>query len=59
MPDKQIECVECKKPFVFTEVAEKRLHELVSEGKIQEYHEPRRCQPCRNARKQRGRSQGA
>jgi hypothetical protein len=59
MPDKQIQCAECKSTFLFTEQAEKKLRELVTEGKIQEYHEPKRCPPCRNARKQRSRSQGS
>lgn len=59
MPDKQIACVECKAAFVYTEREEANLRRLVSEGKIQTYNEPKRCMPCRSARKQRNQSQGA
>lgn len=59
MPDKQIECVECKSTFVYTEREEANLRKLVSDGKIQTYNEPKRCSPCRAARKQRNQSQGA
>jgi hypothetical protein len=59
MPDKQIMCAECKQEFAFTEDESQRLHDLVKDGKIDEYHEPRRCRPCRNARKQQRKSQGA
>jgi predicted exporter len=56
MPDKQIQCVECSQPFAFTEQMRSRLERLVQEGKIEQYHEPKRCHPCREAKKQRARS---
>ena len=59
MPDKQIQCVECKNTFIFTEQQEDKLRTLVAEKKIDEFHEPKRCQACRNARKQRSKSQGS
>lgn len=58
MPDKQLTCIECKNPFVFTEAMHDKLRELAEQGKIDRYNEPKRCLPCRQAKKQRNRSQG-
>ena len=49
--DKQLECADCKQTFVFT-------------GRDQQFFEekqfvpPKRCKPCREAKKQAKRSQG-
>lgn len=51
MPDKSIQCQDCKATFVFTEQEQEHYHKLVEEGKFKEYNEPKRCQPCRVARK--------
>jgi len=53
MPDKTLTCSDCGEDFVFTEAMEKNLHKLVQEGKIETYNEPKRCHPCRLAKKQR------
>lgn len=44
MPDKTITCAECKQPFTFTE-GEQEFY--AQRG----YSEPKRCKPCRDARK--------
>lgn len=51
MPDKNIECQDCKQTFVFTEQEQEHYHRLVEEGKFKEYNEPKRCVACRHARK--------
>jgi len=58
MPDKTIVCKDCQKPFVFTEAMQVKLQELVAEKKIETYNEPKRCRPCREAKKQSFKSQG-
>jgi len=59
MPDKQIKCVECGEDFIYTEQLQKKLQDLFAAGKIEGVSEPKRCQPCRAARKQNKRSQGS
>lgn len=59
MPDKQLTCVDCKKPFVYPEAMEKKLRDLVAKGEIDAYNEPKRCAPCRAVKKQRNKSQGS
>ena len=59
MPDKSIVCKDCGKPFVFTEGEQAHFKRMVDDGKFDRYNEPVRCKPCRDAKKQRGRSQGA
>lgn len=51
MPDKEIICLECKRPFIFPEAMHQKLKELAEAGKIDRYNEPKRCQPCRAAKK--------
>jgi hypothetical protein len=51
MPDKTIKCADCGQDFVFTEQEQEHYRRLVDEGKFKEYNEPKRCQPCRVARK--------
>lgn len=51
MPDKEIQCADCKQMFVFTEREQEHYHRLVDEGKFKEYNEPKRCAECRMARK--------
>lgn len=46
MPDKQIVCVECEQTFVFNE----RDQEFF---KTQKFSDPKRCKPCRAAKKER------
>lgn len=43
--DKQIECVECGTTFVFTEAEQNKFATLGFTN------EPKRCKPCRDARK--------
>lgn len=59
MPDKEIKCVECGETFLYTEQLQKKLHDLFAAGKIDGVTEPKRCLPCRSARKQNKRSQGS
>ena len=58
MPDKEIKCVECGEVFLYTEALQKKLQDLFAQGKIEGVSEPKRCQPCRAAKKQAKRSQG-
>lgn len=51
MPDKTLKCVDCKADFTFTE-SEQKFFE--SKG----FTEPKRCKPCRDAKKQAKKSQG-
>ena len=51
MPDKEITCVECHQPFLYTEQMQQKLQELAESGKIDRVNEPKRCAPCRAARK--------
>ena len=44
MPDKSLTCVECKQQFPFTEGEQQFYAE-------RQYTEPKRCKPCRDARK--------
>lgn len=44
MPDKELKCVDCGKPFPFTEGEQKFYAE-------KQYTEPKRCKPCREAKK--------
>ena len=44
MPDKELKCKDCGQPFVFTE-GEQRFYAE------REYTEPKRCKPCRDAKK--------
>lgn len=44
--DKQITCIDCKNPFVFSE----RDQAFFAE---QNFTEPKRCKPCREAKKAR------
>lgn len=46
MPDKTIECVDCGAAFVFTEKDQKFFAS-------KKYNDPKRCQPCRQAKKRR------
>lgn len=50
--DKTIPCVDCGKPFVFT-IKDQDFF------KQQGFYEPRRCKPCREARKKLKESQGS
>lgn len=59
MPDKTLTCVECGTDFIFTEAQKERLEQLVQSGRIEKWFEPKRCKACRDARKQRSRSQGS
>jgi len=52
MPDKKIECVDCKAEFIFTE---RDQQFFTSKG----FTDPKRCKPCREAKKQAKRSQGS
>jgi len=53
MPDKELKCVDCGKPFPFTEGEQKFYAE-------KQYTEPKRCKPCREAKKaEREQRQGA
>jgi CxxC-x17-CxxC domain-containing protein len=51
MASKTITCVECQNPFEFTDDDRARLDRLVEEGKLERWTEPKRCAPCRQARK--------
>ncbi|HEX7896289.1 MAG TPA: CxxC-x17-CxxC domain-containing protein [Planctomycetota bacterium] len=54
--DKQIKCIECNKDFTYT-AAEQELHKSLGYQ-----NEPKRCNPCREAKRQRrpgGRDRGA
>ena len=51
MPDETIVCVECREEFVFAE-SERVYYEKNN------LHKPKRCKPCRDARKQAKKSQG-
>lgn len=44
MPDKELKCADCGKPFPFTE-GEQRFYAE------KQYTEPKRCKPCREAKK--------
>lgn len=50
--DKTIECVDCHEEFIFT-LKEQRF--FVSKG----FNDPKRCKPCRDAKKQARKSQGS
>ena len=50
MPDRTLECQDCKQDFVFTE-GEQQFFES------KEFKDPRRCKPCRDKNKKR-RDQG-
>jgi hypothetical protein len=45
MPDKQLKCVQCHQEFPFTE-GEQRFYAE------RQYTEPKRCKPCRDAKKE-------
>lgn len=45
LSDKNIECVDCGKPFVFT-VRDQEFF------KSKSFSEPKRCRPCRDLKKQ-------
>lgn len=45
MPDKNIECVDCKRSFVFTESEQKFFRE-------KNFSDPKRCPACRQKRRQ-------
>lgn len=49
--DKQLTCKECGSSFVYTEAMQQKLKELAESGKIDRVNEPKRCQPCRAAKK--------
>ncbi|NIQ80622.1 MAG: hypothetical protein GTN93_21525 [Anaerolineae bacterium] len=49
--DKTLECCDCKEEFIFT-AKESRF--FASKG----FNDPKRCKPCRDAKKQARRSQG-
>src|SRR5688572_19414957 len=55
--DKQIKCIECQKEFTYT-ATEQELHKSLGYQ-----NEPKRCNPCREAKRQRrpgvGRERGA
>lgn len=51
MPDKNLTCKDCGQGFVF---AEKDQAFFQKQG----YQEPKRCKPCREAKKQANKSQG-
>jgi len=57
--DKMFVCADCKVEFTFTAAEQEKLHALVRDGKIKKYNDPKRCRPCREAKKQRHRSQGS
>jgi len=48
---KELACVDCGAKFVFTDEEKARLQRLVDDGKIPDWHEPKRCLPCRAAKK--------
>lgn len=52
MPDKTLTCKDCNQSFMFTE----RDQEFFTK---QGYQDPKRCKPCRDAKKQANRSQGS
>ena len=51
MASKTIQCVECSNDFEFTDDDRARLDKLVEDRKIDKWTEPKRCLPCRRARK--------
>jgi len=51
MPDKQLTCVDCSQPFVFTE---RDQQFFAQKG----FTDPKRCKPCRDVKKQAKKSQG-
>lgn len=59
MPDKELTCLECGDKFIYSEAMQQKLDELAKAGKIERVNEPKRCMPCRQAKKQRHRSQGS
>ena len=54
MAAKQISCVQCQTEFEFTDEDRARLENLVTMKKIDQWTEPKRCLPCRQARKKAG-----
>lgn len=52
MPDKNVTCKDCGQEFVFTEGEQKFFQQ-------KGYTEPKRCKPCRDAKKQANKSQGS
>ena len=54
MASKTIACVGCNQNFEFTDDDRARLEKLVELGKIEKWTEPKRCVPCRQARKKAG-----
>lgn len=51
MADRHIVCADCVQPFLFTEREWNYLHDLFRAGKLPELCPPKRCKPCRDARK--------
>jgi CxxC-x17-CxxC domain-containing protein len=54
MASKTISCVQCQAEFEFTDEDRARLESLVEMKKIDQWTEPKRCLPCRQARKKAG-----
>jgi len=58
MPDKTIQCVDCSEEFAFTE-REQAFYATKLDAKTgMPWSAPKRCKPCRDAKKQARRSQG-
>jgi len=58
MPDQTLECTDCREPFTFTE-REQAFYATKLDAKTgQPWSAPKRCKPCREAKKQARRSQG-
>jgi hypothetical protein len=51
LKDKTISCVDCRADFVFTAGEQKHFKE-------KSLYEPKRCKPCRDARRRAKQSQG-
>lgn len=49
--DKTLTCVQCGVDFVFTAQEQRKFHELVLKLTFKKYNEPKRCLPCRQARR--------
>ena len=51
--DKKINCEDCKEGFVFTSGEQSFLQGLVDKGDMGQVNLPKRCLPCRKAKKAR------
>lgn len=52
MPDQTIECSDCGREFVFTEREQAFYASKVDAKTGRPWNPPKRCKPCREARKQ-------